>query len=336
MMTIVDDRGRLLGRFNLIDAAIAIVLLSLIPVGYTAYWLFRAPVPEVTAVEPTVLQQGKESSVRLQGRYLRPYLRAYAGTTAGTFLLENSTRAELKLPALSPGAYDLVLYDESHEVGRRPNALTVKAIRSRVTAYGAFTGLGEERVQDLRRNFEAGNLTPVTWAHVLEAYPPQPDVGDGFRLPAAMEIECTATTAGCNVGAIALAPKSVLEIPFSTGPVNFQIQALFTSVLKPVEVLVELVGPQAVRAFAKAGDIDGRGPASGPRFQATLLAVNRADRSDTPTARFRVPVVDTPAGWDYNGLSIKVGKSFSFETLRYFLQGAIVDIRTSDAADGQP
>jgi hypothetical protein len=51
-MTLVDNRGRILGRYNLIDLALVCVVLGLIPLGYGAYLLFRTPLPSLTAVEP--------------------------------------------------------------------------------------------------------------------------------------------------------------------------------------------------------------------------------------------------------------------------------------------
>ena len=44
-MAIVDDRGRLGGKVNLIDAVVAFLILILIPVAFGAYLLFRTPQP---------------------------------------------------------------------------------------------------------------------------------------------------------------------------------------------------------------------------------------------------------------------------------------------------
>ena len=46
-MTVLDDRGRLGGRLNIVDAVIAILLLVLIPVAYGAFLLFRSPAPAI-------------------------------------------------------------------------------------------------------------------------------------------------------------------------------------------------------------------------------------------------------------------------------------------------
>ena len=51
-MTLLDDRGRVAGRVNLVDAVAAIVILVLIPVAYGAYLLFRTPPPKMLSVSP--------------------------------------------------------------------------------------------------------------------------------------------------------------------------------------------------------------------------------------------------------------------------------------------
>ena len=48
-MTLIDERGRIGGRFNLVDAAAAFVLLLLVPLALGAYLLFRTPTPTLTS-----------------------------------------------------------------------------------------------------------------------------------------------------------------------------------------------------------------------------------------------------------------------------------------------
>ena len=49
-MKVIDDRGRLFGRVNLFDAAIAAFVVVLIPLAYGTFLLFRAPAPRITSV----------------------------------------------------------------------------------------------------------------------------------------------------------------------------------------------------------------------------------------------------------------------------------------------
>ena len=127
-MALLDDHGRLFGRVNLIDAAVGVFVLALVPLAYASWLLFRTPMPVVAGVEPRAVREGyEEQDVRVSGRNLRPYLRVTVGTTAATYLFESPDRAMVRLPKLSPGAYDLVLFDEAKEVTRRVGAITVEA-----------------------------------------------------------------------------------------------------------------------------------------------------------------------------------------------------------------
>ncbi len=67
-MSLVDDRGRVFGRYNLVDVAVAFVLLGLIPLGYGAYALFRTPLPKLTVVEPATRQFENRIQDRRQRR----------------------------------------------------------------------------------------------------------------------------------------------------------------------------------------------------------------------------------------------------------------------------
>jgi hypothetical protein len=49
-MSIVDERGRVAGRINLIDAVAAVAIVVLVPVAYAAYLLFRTPPATLRAV----------------------------------------------------------------------------------------------------------------------------------------------------------------------------------------------------------------------------------------------------------------------------------------------
>ena len=47
-MAIVDEHGRLFGRFNLFDAIVAVLALWLIPIAYGGYLLLRSPLATLT------------------------------------------------------------------------------------------------------------------------------------------------------------------------------------------------------------------------------------------------------------------------------------------------
>jgi len=124
-MAMLDHQGRLFGRVNLIDAAVALFVIALVPLGYVSWALFRTPPPVIETVIPKTIAPGQDKQhIELRGRHLRPYLRADVGSTPVLFLFESADRAQLQLPALAPGTYDLVFFD-SREIARFPNAVTV-------------------------------------------------------------------------------------------------------------------------------------------------------------------------------------------------------------------
>lgn len=125
-MTLIDDRGRIGGRLNVIDAAAVIVLLLLVPLAVAAYLLFRTPTPSLARVVPATLLEGPDQRLEIDGENLRPFMRVSFNTIpAPSFLLGSTKYALVGVPDLKPGTYDVVLYDYMREVARLPKALTV-------------------------------------------------------------------------------------------------------------------------------------------------------------------------------------------------------------------
>ncbi len=157
-MAIIDDRGRLGGRVNLIDAVAAFLLLVLIPVAFGAYLLFRTPPAILTGINPSRLYQGSNLRIEVQGENLRPFMRVRFDTLQGrTFMIGGTRGAMVDLPELDPGVYDVVLYDYMQEVSRLPKALTILPLAPvptvTVEVTGAFKGLAAGRL----KLFKAGD-----------------------------------------------------------------------------------------------------------------------------------------------------------------------------------
>lgn len=143
----IDDQGRFAGRMNVIDAGFVVCVLALVPVGYTTFRLVRLPPPIVAAVEPVEQIVGPDLRIRLRGRDFRPALRALFGRThepfsldvsvrfalneyasiTGRFVVVTPTDVEIALPRLSPGQYDVHLYDDTHEVAKRLGAFVLRS-----------------------------------------------------------------------------------------------------------------------------------------------------------------------------------------------------------------
>src|SRR4030095_16654305 len=124
---LIDDRGRVFGKINLIDLALLLFALLLVPLGYGAYLLFRTPPPQLLGVSPNPLPFAKgEQRVVLKGEHLRPFLRATVGRKhARNFLVGSPQAAEIVFDELPPGTYDVALFDTSEQIAHLPNALTI-------------------------------------------------------------------------------------------------------------------------------------------------------------------------------------------------------------------
>ena len=156
-MPLIDDHGRLFGRINIIDAALVAFFLLLVPMGYTASRLFRIPKPQIEGIEPATQLVGPNRRIRINGRDFRPFLKTFVSPTGepfsltartpdgleGTARLETATIMEVELPNLSPGKYDLYLFDETQEVARRAGAFALVASEEIVQARIRFGVLPE-------------------------------------------------------------------------------------------------------------------------------------------------------------------------------------------------
>ena len=153
-MRLIDDRGRLFGRINLIDAVVGVFVLLLIPLAYGAVLLFRPPTPVIESVKPAAILASTEATVTLTGRNLRPFLRGTVGGLSAQFLVSSPSSGELRLPGLPAGTYDITLSDEATPVAKLPRALTVKAtdVSSAVDleAVGTFVAVSKEAAASIR------------------------------------------------------------------------------------------------------------------------------------------------------------------------------------------
>ena len=125
-MPLIDERGRIFGRVNLIDALAVVLVLVSIPLAYGAFLLFRVPAPTILSIQPARILEHQTATVQITGQDLRPFLRARVGVTESEgFLVQSPTLAEIKVPALPEGTYDVALFDQAQELVRKPGALTV-------------------------------------------------------------------------------------------------------------------------------------------------------------------------------------------------------------------
>jgi len=177
-MAVVDERGRIGGRINLIDAVAAFLILVLIPVAFGAYLLFRTPPPVLRSVHPAELYQGGQLRIEVIGENLRPFMRVSFDRTQGqSYMIASPRSAMVDLPEIPPGKYDIVLYDHMQEVSRLPKALTLLPLSPTpnvdMRVAGSFKGLTGDRLKSVKTGDKFMNGGAVV-AEIENLAPPVP------------------------------------------------------------------------------------------------------------------------------------------------------------------
>lgn len=357
-MAIVDDRGRLFGRFNLLDAAVLVLVAGLVPLGYAAYILFREQPPRVTGVYPDRLPQTAELRLKIAGENFRPYMRVSAGNVqALDFLFKSTTEAEVPFGQLAPGEYDIVLYDQAQERSRLPKALTVtpgSLPATQMIVVGAFGNLDAEKA----KAFGAG-LSLQGVGEVVRVGAPVPDLTKVFsgsklvtvavpgalRVPAVVRLSCGARTlqgrADCVVRDAAVAPTVLVLLPTPVGEVPFQIeQVLSTEPLQPTTIRVRFTGHPAILALITEGDADradtSNDLAAGAVVSGLSGVLRHSETSGEADVTLRADLQAAPGGWLYDSALIRAGSTFALRTPRYVLQGTVTAIPAPPPAGGKP
>lgn len=246
-MPLIDADGRVFGRWNLVDAAVGLLLLVAIPAGFGAALLFRDPPAVLREVSPAVMSQGSGQQVEIRGEHLRSYMRVSFGSIQGpSFLFYGPAQAFVPLPPLEPGVYDIVLYDYAREVGRLPQAFTVvgppRPPTVRIDVDGAFAGITREMVDALTagqlmnaadgliaETVTLGSTRPAVARVRLSADATVAAPMDGlFDLPATLALTCPTSLASdgylrCSTGGVVLAPDVHVILEGPAGRLVFRL-----------------------------------------------------------------------------------------------------------------
>jgi hypothetical protein len=275
-MRMIDERGRLFGRVNVIDAAVAVVALAIVPVAIGAALLFRTPAPTVTAIEPVTVAAGTEMRIKVKGEHLRPLLRAtIGGTDATAYLFENSRSVDVLFSGVEPGTHDVALYDGVQELVRVPRAVTVLAAaggdRAAVQVTGRFLGLTEKHAGALRVGqqlpptgepmAEILALGPVRphaqWIHATDVNVAVPATGRVERA-AVLRVRCTIVANECRFGGKAIGTRVSLTLASDVSALDFTIDEVRPDVVShTAELLLRFVGRSEVADLVRPGDRDG-------------------------------------------------------------------------------
>jgi hypothetical protein len=242
---IVDDRGRVGGRFNLVDVAAAIVLFALIPVVLGAYLLFRTPPPALASVSPATVSEAPNQRVEINGANLRPFMRVSFDTIpAKAFLIGSTKYAVIDLPDLKPGVYDVVLYDYMHEVARLRQALTVAPIATDVEL--EVVGTFKSPPQAPAAQLKVGDKFPSAEHAVVEVRTIGPPAPGDLRLHVGDET-VTVPLRRADVAATLLVKCSILRAP--DGSVRCTVPLPDQRVVVAPDAVLTLMTPQGPLVF---------------------------------------------------------------------------------------
>ena len=357
-MAIVDERGRLLGRLNLLDAVLLVLLFGLIPLGYAAYALFREQPPRLVSVTPDTLDQAPDLMVTVRGENLRPYMRVSAGALqAAEFYYRSPTEVEVPLKGLPAGTYDIVLYDQAQERSRLPNALTVRPSPlppTQIVAVGSFGNLDAAGAAKLTAGLDlpgigkiiavgepARDLTQVFSGGLVGV--PLPNA---LRLPAVVQFNCYIRTdqgrPHCTVDNASITPPNLLMVSTPLGRTPFQVQQVRSPhPLEPVPVRVRLTGQPSVLSLIREGDIDLGGTTNELAALARVTRVSGVRRINDNAAEVDVDLLAqlqrVDGGWLYNSATLRAGSAVVLRTSRYEAAGTVIDLPSAirRGSDGQ-
>src|SRR5262245_9683169 len=246
-MAVIDERGRLFGRINLIDAVVVIVILGLIPLAYGAFLVFRPPRPTIATITPAEVFEHQQATLHITGADMRPFLNIKIGDQGSFgFLVAKPNEGEVVVKDLAPGTYDVILLDRGQELVRKPNGLKVLAVdpeanqiapsNTSTTAHvvslhavGRFIGLKRD-VASLIRGGSKFDLSPpspnraplvdVLSTRGVETATRRVRTGDyrtllvplssEYQVPATVLVRCVVGEGDCKMGESPIAANTVL------------------------------------------------------------------------------------------------------------------------------
>ena len=337
-MSVIDRDGRVFGRFNLVDAAVALFLLFLMPIGYATFLLFRPARPVIDNVTRVAITREEQriaggsylsAKLKVKGSGFNPLLRARIGSTeAMGFVFESPNSADVLVGLVPEGQHDLVLYDGVQEVARARNAVEVQAKGGpSVRAFGWVTRLQPSQANELHAGSKSDPNAPGAFQVVAigEARPARARVAIGpqaadlplpdmLERPAEIILRCDwPSTVTCAVGGESLVqtPPIAITLP---GGYWFEIDEIAPpDEAKPAQAHIRL---PSIPAGMKVGDRDAIVSAT----SAEITAINGN------VIALKLGVHDSRDGWRYRGQLLTPGAAFTLRTTSYAIGGDVIDV----------
>ena len=342
-MSVIDNRGRLLGRINVVDLAALILLLAILPLAYGASLLFQPAQARITEVgqvditnaERRIVAGGSllSAKLKIKGTGFNPMLRAYIDDSpALAFVYENPNSADVLVGPLTPGSHDLILMDGVQEIARAAGAVKIESPSSRVLrAAGWLTNLERSVADQLK---VGSTFPPGAPAHEIVALgPPRParsrirfgdadadyPIENRVERQAVILLRCDPTgeelrtgQETCTVGGQSIlgAPPITVMLPGPTATIGFAIDELFP------------VTPPA-RARVQVRVDNGTGIATGDRDALIDERAATVVSTQGEVITLELGLDDSREGWRYRGALIKVGSRLAWATDRYETGGRV-------------
>jgi hypothetical protein len=368
-MPLIDEQGRVFGKVNAVDAAVAAAVIVLIPVAYAAYLLFRPAPVKIIGVEPSRVPAGRTTRVKISGEHLRPYLRAQFGSEqVHSLLIETPTVAEAEVKDLAPGTYDLTLYDEIEQIAQKKSVLTVVTPEAlmpvSIRLVGDFVDLDAMAAKSIVAGMKFGNAenpsevvaagSPTPYSRkVLTGGPGTPPIqvpiAGRLQVPATVRTMCALDPAEprCKINGVVVTADQIVTL--DKGLAFVVRTARSDANGPPIDIVVQALARPEIIEQVKPGDRDLDAEAG----RVTVTAVQRRDgvqaqtalRYQTGTAEQTVTrneqlavadvalrvIVDSPSSMTLNGAPLEVGATFVLETPRYTTRGTITRVTAVNA-----
>lgn len=361
-MSVIDNRGRLFGAINLVDAASVGFVIVLIPLAYGTYVLFKPAKPRIDSVGFSAVTKEENriaggalltAKLKVKGSGFNPLLRAAIGNSQALgFVFENPNSADVLVGQVGPDDHDLILFDGIQEVARAVGAFHIPkeqpGISSSIRGVGRFITMDPAAAQRLVAGFKFPESAPQF--EVLALGPAQParsttrfgqsqfdSLAQGLiEREAALRIRCDSaiTDNPCAIGSrLASQPGVPVTLTFSQPSSVYQFlvqEALPDRDVQRARLQVRLAGGPHL-ASLKVGDRD----AFLDERAAVVTAIGSRG-ADAVTVTLDLGLDDAREGWRYRNQRVKPGATFTLATERYEATGRIdsVELVTAERRGG--
>jgi hypothetical protein len=350
-MTLIDERGRVFGRVNLVDALVVVFLLGLIPVAYATYLLFQPATPRIESVTRTEITMAERrtspgnvlsAKFKVAGSGFNPLLRAMIGDTpALSFVFETPNSADILVGEVPPGTHDLVLFDGVQEVARARNAIEIHPLRtSSVRIVGRFPNLPRDDAERLAEGMPfpgegvivaVGAITPAHLRVEIGTSAVDLPIADRVERGAVLDLPCDPglPEEPCAIGGRYLSGDRSVTVVLPGFAVFTVDEVLPATPPTVVRIRARLAGG-AELDLVTAGDRDAFLDERAARIESL------GDRSAGPGIRslrvvLRAGLDASNDGWRYRGRLVRPGVPITIDTGAYVVNGIVEALEPIDA-----